>query len=209
MPDKRKVSESAKKDIRSYFGTSGSGKSHQIKQAIKTAPRVLIFDPEGEYKKEGFTAFDSPLKFAEAVQKNTTKPMRYALEANGAKAFDIFCRVVWWERCASAPLVCVVDELAGVTTTAKAPGAWHSILTRGRKYKLSVRAGAQSPTEIDKTLMRQRSHLWVGYMTRGDDWAYMAKETGLDVATFQGLRPGPHFDSVTIESGKPHKLNKK
>lgn len=202
------IDVNAKKDIRAFFGTSGSGKSHAIKQTIKNDKRVLVFDPEGEYQAEGFKPFNRPAEFVKAVAESKGQPVRYALEANGAKAFDIFCRVVMQAAGADKPLTCVVDELAGVTTITKAPPSWHTVLTRGRKYGVRVRAGAQSPTEIDKTLLRQRSHLWVGHMTRRDDWQYMAKETGLDVSVFETLKPAPHFQSVMHMHGQKPVINK-
>ena len=200
------INVNAEKDIRAFFGTSGSGKSHAIKETIKKENRVLIFDPEGEYQAEGFKPFERVGDFAKAVASNPDK-MRYTLEANGQAAFDMYCRIVW-QSLQDRPCVCVVDELAGVTTSAKAPPAWHTLLTRGRKYGLKVRAGAQSPTEIDKTLLRQRSHLWIGHMTRRDDFVYMAKETGLDSSVFEALRPNPFFDSVMHMHGKPAAINK-
>jgi hypothetical protein len=201
-----KTNVNLEKDIRAFFGTSGSGKSHEIKKTIAKAKRCLVFDPEGEYEAAGFQPVRSPAEFARIVQAHHMKPMRMALEAGGAKAFDLFCRVVWWERDARARLVAVVDELAGVTSVAKAPDAWHAILTRGRKYGLRVCAGAQSPTEVDKTLMRQRSALWVGAMERGADYEYMARETGLDATLFESLRPAPHWDHVLAVKGKEPKL---
>jgi len=202
----RKSNVNLPKDIRAYFGTSGSGKSHQMKKDIAKAKRVLVFDPEGEYEGIGFQPVRSVSEFARIVQANTKKPMRLALEAGGSKAFDLFCRVVWWERDARAQLIAVVDELAGVTSVAKAPDAWHAILTRGRKYGLKVCAGAQSPTEVDKTLMRQRSALWVGAMERGADYSYMAQETGISAEVFAALRPNPYWDHILSIKGKDPKI---
>lgn len=202
------INVNAKKDIRAFFGTSGSGKSHAIKQTIKGEKRVLVFDPEGEYSAEGFEAFDSVHQFSERVKTNKG-PARLSLEANGMDAFMLFCRIAWKDaEEGNAPTV-VVDELAGVTTVSKAPKEWHTILTRGRKYGVKVRAGAQSPTEIDKTLLRQRSHLWAGHMTRRDDWQYMSKETGLDLETFEHLRPAPWFDSVMHMHGVAAVIHKR
>jgi len=203
------VNVNAVKDIRAFFGTSGSGKSHAIKETIKPEPRVLMFDPDGEYdKSEKFEVFNNPYELAEAVEKAKTK-FRFSLHTNGPDNFDMFCKIVA-KKTEDGPLVAGVDELAGVERSiAKADGIWHTLLSRGRKYELKIRAGAQSPTEISKTLMRNRSHLWVGYMERGDDWAYMAKETGLSVDDFKNLRPDPWFDSIMIMRSKQPVFNKR
>lgn len=205
----------AEKDIRFYCGTSGSGKSHQIKEDIENEKRVLIFDPEGEYSSKGgkfktAKAFTQMQPFVEAVEKNKNGNFRFALQADGAQAFEFFCMVNWvLAQDVHKPVVCAVDELAGVEKTAsKAQGTWHKILTRGRKHQIKVRAGAQSPTEVSKTIMRQRSHLWVGHMTRMPDWQYIANEIPVTVEDLRGLRPAPYFDSISHIQGKEPVINK-
>jgi len=205
----------AEKDIRFYCGTSGSGKSYQIKTDIEDESRVLIFDPEGEYsnpsgKFKMAKAFTQMQPFVEAVEKNKNGSFRFALQQDGAQAFEFFCmvnRVLAQD--VHKPTACVVDELAGVEKTAgKAQGTWHKILTRGRKHQIKVRAGAQSPTEVSKTIMRQRSHLWVGHMTRQSDWQYIANEIPVTVEDLKALRPSPYFDSISHIQGKEPKINK-
>ncbi len=201
----RPSNESLKKDIRAYFGSSGSGKSHQLKLAIKNEKRLLIFDPDHEYSMPGIVTFHSLTDYVRAVEKASDKNFRFALQLSGQKAFDIFCRVAWWERSAKKSLCVIIDELAGVDRVMKAEGAWHSLLTRGRKYALKIRAGAQSPSEISKTLMRQKSFMWVGMLERGQDWQYMAKETGQPEEEFKALRGEPFFDSLEFIQGKMKK----
>ena len=203
------INVNAVKDIRAFFGTSGSGKSHAIKGTIGKDSRVIVFDPESEYRSIGCKGYDSAQAFVKAVATAGKGKYRISFEANGVKAFDIFCRTVMAAANAKFPITVVVDELAGVTSVNKAPPAWHTLLTRGRKYGVKIRAGAQSPTEIDKTLLRQRSHLWAGHMTRRDDWVYMAKETNLDINIFEQLRPNPWFDSVMHMHGKTPVINKR
>jgi len=206
----------AKKDIRFYCGTSGSGKSHEIKKTIENEKRVLIFDPEGEYsnpsgKFKQAKAFTKMQPFVEAVEKNKNGSFRFALQQDGQKAFEFFCMVNWvLAHDVHKPISCVVDELAGVEQSAgKAQGTWHKLLTRGRKHQINIRAGAQSPTEVSKTIMRQRSHLWVGHMTRDADHKYIAGEVPLSFDEIKGLRPAPYFDSILYEQGKEPVVNKK
>ena len=198
----------AQKDIRFFCGTSGSGKSHAMKATIEKEDRVLIFDPEGEYSATGrFTQaepFTSAAAFAKAAEQRRAGRFRLAFEGEGPAAFDFFCAVAWkLATDTQGGVTVVVDELAGVEkTNGKAQGLWHTILTRGRKHLIKVRAGAQSPTEVSKTIMRQRSHLWVGHMTRAADWQYIAAEIPVTVEQLQGLRPAPYFDCVMHKQGE-------
>lgn len=205
----------AEKDIRFFCGTSGSGKSYAIKQTIEQEKNILIFDPEGEYSDTGgkfkkANAYTSLGKIVREIEKNKNN-FRLAYEANGAKAFDAFCHLAWdLATVYKIPIVVVADELAGVEQSiGKAQGKWFDLLTRGRKHGIKIRAGAQSPTEVSKTIMRQRSHLWVGHMTRQDDFNYIAKEIPVTAKQLSELRPAPFFDSVMHMQGKEPIINKK
>lgn len=190
-----RINEAAEKDIRAYFGSSGSGKTHNIKKDTANLKRVLAFDPEGAFNtSEGFVCTSDRAEFYRMARDSGD--IRLTYQGNGQADFDWWCRLVFALADCRRPCAIIVDELAGVTTVSKAPPGWHAILTRARKYEGRVFAGAQSPTEIDKTLMRQKNKMFVGYLERPDDHNYMAKETGVPVEVFEGLRPDPHFEHI-------------
>lgn len=202
-----KTDTSARPDIRFFTGSTGSGKSYQMKLAAKDAPRLLVFDPDDEYTR--CTRFTSTAELAKAAPRDLRTPFRATFVARGPAAFDAFCRVAWYLQDARAPLTVVVDELAGVDRTAKADGWWHSLVSRGRKYRTTILAGAQSGAEISKTLLRQRSYLWIGYLTETPDHVYLEERTRVPREVLAGLRGEPHYDAVVLERGESPVLVKR
>lgn len=194
-----RVDETLCADISLFLGSSGSGKSHQIKQSLQAFDRLMVFDPEYEYAQIGAQVVESIPALIEYMKVNIGKE-KVAFVANGQKAFDQFCTIAFNAAHARYPLCVAVDELAGVTTIGKAPPAWHTLVSRGRKYGIKIRAGAQRPTEIDKTVIANRTALWCGYMSRPADRRYISDEIGIDLDLVNGLRGRPYFDAV-IQSG--------
>lgn len=195
MSNNKRINESADKHIAAYFGSSGSGKTFNIKKDIEKYERALAFDPEGAFnQQDGFICTTSRADFYKLARESTNIKLTY--QGNGHKDFNWWCRLVFALLDARRPCAIVVDELAGVTTVSKAPPHWHAILTRARKYNGHVFAGAQSPTEIDKTLMRQKNRLFIGYLERPDDHAYMSRETSIPLDEFINLRPAPHYEHI-------------
>lgn len=69
-----------------------------------------------------------------------------------AKTFEVFCRLAFiWMRAARGGVL-VVEELADVTTPAKAPAGWGEIVRKGRHYGGSIYGLTQRPAESDKTI---------------------------------------------------------
>ena len=191
------------KDIAAFYGASGSGKSYAIKKIIKPDKRVLIYDPEGEYQSENCIVISSSLELVKFVKSKHLKNFRITFEPKARKDFLVFCQIAFAECHSQYPLTIVVDELGGVTSIAKAPPAWHTVLTRARKYGGKIRAGTQSPAEADKTLLRNRSSLWCGMLETPKDRRYISDETGIDLQIIESLVGEPHFDSILQERGKP------
>jgi hypothetical protein len=179
------INESAAKDIRGYFGSSGSGKTHKIKEDIKGESRVLVFDPEGSFTRRDF--------FEKA---RNTGSVKLCFAAGGVDNFKWFANVVFALADARRPSVLVVDELGGVTGSGKAQGGWYDLISRGRKYEVKIRAGAQRCSEIDKTLMGNKNGLFIGYQERAGDIEYLSRETGIPVETIGALRGEPYYDHI-------------
>ena len=139
MQHNQRIDEGAAKDIRAYFGSSGSGKTHNMKLDLKQmqGARVLVFDPEGAFDaRDGFfCTSDRKIFYQKARESNDIK---LTFQGNGQVDFDWWCRLVFALADARRPTTIVVDELSGVTTVSKAPPAWHQIITRIRKYRGAV-----------------------------------------------------------------------
>lgn len=199
-----RIDTSAAADIRFYCGSTGSGKSHQIKAAVRDARRLLVFDPDDEYSHEArCRRVTSIAELAKAVPRKLSAPFRLAFVGHGVQQFEQFCRVAWLAQDARNPLTVAVDELAGVDRVSKAHGSWHQLVTRGRKYRTSIHAGAQAAVEISKTLMRQRSYLWIGYLAEKPDHEYIEERTRIPAEAVADLRGRPHFDAIELANGRP------
>ena len=189
-----RINENLTKDIRAYFGSSGSGKTFNIKRDIQGDKRVLAFDPEGSFgEADGFQVTASLSEFYQLARYSMDG--RYCFQGN-ANSFMDWSELVFALADARRPCTAVVDELTGVTTTSKAKGGWLDMLTRGRKYGLKIRAGAHSPAEIDKTLIRQVSGVWVGFQGRQADIDYLSNQLSVPSDEISRLRANPHFDCI-------------
>lgn len=135
-------------DVRLMVGASGSGKSSWLKASLSIdRPRVLIFDPEGEYAghipRGAAHAYD--LTAGQAWRVRVVPPADRAAQIH---AFGWFCRLAL----ARAPCVVAVDELHLVTDAWRPPAEWVSLVTRARKYGISIYAAAPRLTVVDKTV---------------------------------------------------------
>lgn len=167
-------------------GGSGSGKSKYAKAHTRDHARAMVWDVEDEYAGYGFHRVTSLGALGRALLAADGGPGRYAfIPKAGALDFEGFCRAALaWGRC-----TVIVEELAGVTNPGKAPPGWHAVVTRGRKYGLSVFATTQRPSESDKTIMGNATQLIVGRMPRAQDRKYMAAELDIAPAEIAALQP--------------------
>ena len=104
--------------------------------------------------------------------------------------FALFCRLAWvWGRL--HPGVIIVDEIADVTTTAKAPMEWGEIARKVRAFGTDVYVTTQRPQEADKTAQGNASLFHCGRMSDADDQKYIARRLlgGVDVRLVSALLP--------------------
>ncbi len=169
-------------DIRIIMGATGSGKSEETKQALlREKGDVFVFDVKNEYGSQpGFRRVGTRADFYREMLKGG----RVAWAANSPADFEFFCRCVW----ARGSALVIVEELASVTGTAKAIGAWHLILTQGRGYGLRVIGITQRPAEIDKTIIGNATLIRTHRLTRGSDRAYVAAELDVPRSDLDALK---------------------
>ncbi len=159
-------------DVRVICGAMGSGKSEGLKKVLRSERNVFVMDVKNEYGQlPGFRVASTRAELVQAAKRGG----RWAYPMTGQVEFDFWCRVVW----ARGNCFAIAEELASLTTTAKASGAWHLICTQGRGYGIRVAGITQRPAEIDKTIIGNASMFRVHRLSRADDRRYMARE--LDV----------------------------
>jgi hypothetical protein len=167
-------------DVRLMVGASGSGKSSWLKAAIANRPRVLIFDPEGEYTghvaKGAAHAFD--LTAERAFRVRVIPPVD---QWHRAHAFKWFCLLALQR----GPCIAAVDELHLVTDAWRPPSEWVGLVTRGRKHAVGIYAAAPRLTVVDKTLENGLSSLRVGRLNH--DRQRAAQLLGVPVADVDSL----------------------
>lgn len=162
------------------IGVSRSGKSVPLKRIVEKRDRVIAWDPKGEYAFQmGFDACTEPQEFLEKARA-TTGAGKIAFISSDPKHFELFCQVAFnFNRQAQAAIVC--EELAAVTGTAKAAGAWGRLINQGLAYEPLILATVQRGQEVDKSIMNNASFIHVAMHNTDDDAAYIAKKLGVDI----------------------------
>lgn len=181
-------------DVFVSLGTIGSGKSFEIKKRLQLErPRqLLIFDPEGEYGAFGHVTSDVR-ELVRAVNHPTFAVVWYPSDddVQMRQEFGNICSASWDLLQAGRPHTFVVDELQQVTDPTRAPPVWRKLIRRGRKRGIKIRAAAQRPAEIDKTIYSLATEIRAGRLGFPDDQVVIAKAIGCspkEIAALQGYQ---------------------
>jgi hypothetical protein len=144
------MDNSNKPSLRLYCGATGSGKGVSLREYMRSIkpPRLLVWDPLGEY---GDLVSGATSRLADVAKAAGQKAFRVAYypgpnAAEFKQKFDMFCRIAF----ASGNLVMLVEELADVTSPSYAPLAWRQCTKKGRHAGLQIIAATQRPADIDK-----------------------------------------------------------
>ena len=124
--------------ITAIVGSSGSGKTAWLKQQIATSSRLLGWGIEGQYTEKTKAVYTKE-QLVKAIQE---LHVRISYQPKQLADFD------YWARCAFAFVRLgaenglmtdiVAEELADVTSPAKAPEGWGMLVRRGRKYGANI-----------------------------------------------------------------------
>lgn len=164
--------------------------------AVAGADRLLVFDSIGEFSRtRRVTPVHSIQALGELVIADVRQPgpFRYGYVGPVTREhFDTFCRLAWvWLRSKAGTLV--VEELADVTSPAKAPAAWGAIVRKCRHIKgAHVFALTQRPAESDKTIVGNAAVVHAGFFNFPEDADYCARILRVDVGELLEL-PEFHF----------------
>jgi hypothetical protein len=167
-------------------GASRSGKTAWVKEQIKNQTRVMVWDVEGAY------TIGKRISNKNDLYKWLVSGSGSVCYTGALSDFDYFCQVAFcWARkiyLKAKPSVLVVEELADVTSPAKAPPGWGIVVRRGLKYDLTIYAITQRPSESDKTCFGNASMIHCCRLSTATDCRYMADQLGIPVAEIQGMR---------------------
>lgn len=171
-------------------GASRSGKTAWVNQQTKREKRLIVWDIEAQWcELPGFKKITSRGDLFAAI--NTDKAQKLAYVAGGDDMRDEFnfwaaCVMLWGRY--RGGCVAIAEELADVSTPAKAPQEWGILLRRGLKRGITIFAISQRWAEADKTAIGNASE-FVVFRAAGDDVQYMARKARIPVTKLESLQP--------------------
>lgn len=171
-------------------GASRSGKTAWVRRQVEKLPRVIVWDIEAQWcELRGFRKVATRAELFDLIQHD--KPGRLAYVAGGDDLRDEFnfwaaCVMLWGRY--RGGCVAVAEELADVSTPAKAPQEWGILLRRGLKRGISIYAISQRWAEADKTAIGNASE-FVVFRAAGDDVQYIARKSRIPVEQVEALKP--------------------
>lgn len=188
-------------------GASRSGKTAYVRKRVASLRRVLAYDPEDQWAQlPGWRRFTTRADFLAAAIKPGALKLAYVAGGSLAAEFDFFSGAAMYAGRYVAPLDVIAEELADVTTTAKAPGNWGVLLRRGLKRGITIYAISQRWAEADKTAVGNATEFVLFRQSSADDVRYLSRKTRIPEADMLGLKPleWVRFDVLTgeIERGK-------
>lgn len=168
-------------------GKSRSGKTGYTARAVAKSKRVIAWDPEDQWAQlRGWRRITSQRELLAAIDRKTNQRIAYVASGDLSKQFDFFagCAFFWGRYHGACDVI--AEELADVTSTAKAPGNWGMLLRRGLKRGITIYAISQRWAEADKTAIGNASE-FVCFSMLPMDVDYMAKKTGIPAAELAAL----------------------
>lgn len=182
-------------------GKSRSGKSAWVKDRIKNDPRVIVFDIKGEYDDEmGFEVFEDLENLIERLEHETGAARIAYRPMTPMKEFGPWCRAAFtW--CKMAPCTILAEELADVTTPAKAPDGWGQVCRQAQGFGAKIFAITQRPSESDKTALGNATLIHCCQMVRAQDRAYMAREMDCEDGKINSLQ-FPFYWEKDLKTGR-------
>jgi hypothetical protein len=168
-------------------GASRSGKTAYTARRVSRERRVIAWDVDDQWSGlRGWSRVTSRAELLRAVQRPGAGKIAYVAGGDIKTEFDFFCGcAMYWGRYFGGCVV-IAEELADVTTPAKAPGNWGIMLRRGLKRGITIYAISQRWAEADKTAIGNASE-FVLFRMVGDDVRYMARKTRIDESELDGL----------------------
>lgn len=183
-------------------GASRSGKSAYVRKCVGHERRVIAWDPEDQWSQErGFRRITSRADLLTACQTPGAAKLAFVAGGDLAGAFDFWAGVVmYWGRYLGG-CVAIAEELADVTTPAKAPGQWGILLRRGLKRGITIYAISQRWAEADKTAVGNASGFVLFRQSSARDVQYLSRMTRIPADALEGLKPLEYvsYDAASFE----------
>lgn len=173
------------------MGRSGCGKSYLAKRIQDKYPRKIIFDTLYEYDTKGAEVADNFKSFCEKLVKiNKEKPKNFTLiyrldldSDDNTDELDEALKLIYY----LGDCLVVIEEVQIFATSHNLPKWLKNMVLTGRHQKIGVLFTSQRMGEINKTVLSQCSHLFIGNMVEQNDQRYISGFIGDDVSELAGL----------------------
>lgn len=197
------------------FGRRGAGKTTLARQMTRTARRLVVWDPLGEWGRErGTRAVGSLAELRDAMRRGWTRGFRLAWAPPGQDLpaeLDALARFLWaaqepFPACQGVALV--VDEAnLGLPVHKLRAGLWgmSRIVLQGRHRGLAVLAIAQRPALVSMDLRGQAHRTLACALPAGPDLAALRPVFGpRAVGELARLPPYSYLetDGTKVRSGR-------
>lgn len=174
-------------------GASQSGKTTITRQATAAAPRLSVWDPKGQYAREDQCERVTDKRKLLSLMRNCTGPLRLAFVSPNPADFDFWAQAsFWWSRL--KPCTVIAEEIANVTSPAKAPIGWHLLLSQGLEFGTDIHAITQRISESDKTCVGNASIVRSFLLPFPSDRKYIANVLDISVDQVAALAELEYFE---------------
>lgn len=171
-------------------GASRSGKTAYTKEAVGAFQRILAYDPEDQWSQvKGFRRVTTRAELLKLAKMPGPLKVAYVPGGDLHKEFDFWAKCVFYAGRYVAPLACIAEELADVTSPGKAPPGWGILIRRGLKRGITIFAISQRWAEADKTAFGNASQFVIFRLSSGDDIRYFSKKTRIPETEIDALLP--------------------
>lgn len=201
-PTKSRIDVALPSNHMVLVGFTGSGKSSYLRKLpeFAKAKRRILWDPDKDHRVRHVATVSELLKACRAAGFG---PIQVGLSCDPDPVlFGKFCEIAFAMCHAAAPLVIGVEELADVTSPAKAAPAWGQLARKVRKYGGTIYATTQRPQEIDKTILGQANAFWCGIQRTAADRKYMSGLLDVSPDELAKLQKLEYYLKVSNEPAK-------
>lgn len=174
------------------IGSTGSGKSHFVKQVLQAKPpRLMIWDAMREYGHAGKVVRDKTADLVAQLRKVGGGSFSLVYQPNKESEqamrgqFTVFCKAAL----AVGKVLMVVEEMALVTKAGYSPPGWLEVVTGGRHYGLMVVGTSQRPALLDKTFFSNCTMIRVGKLSSTGDKKAVADAIDVPADLLRQLKP--------------------
>ena len=188
-------------------GASRSGKTAWTRRETEKVARLWAWDPEDQWSQlMGWVKVTTRTELLAAASRQGKQRIAYVAGGDLKEEFGFWSGCVMYAGRYVEPLSAIAEELADVTSVAKAPGKWGILLRRGLKRNITLYCISQRWSEADKTAVGNASDFVLFRMSSGDDIRYMSRKTRVPEVELNDLKPLEfvRFDVLTgdISRGK-------